>query len=608
MKNSDILQLKNFCVTYNTNRGKLCAVNNVNLRLKYGNTLAIVGESGCGKSSLAFGLMKLFNKKDVSISGDLIFAGENLISANEKKMQLVRGKKMAMVFQNPMTSLNPYLKIGTQVIEHAQRHLGLSKNEAKNQAISLLNKVGIQDAASGVTHYPYEFSGGMRQRSMIASAIACSPELIIADEPTTALDVTTQAQILELLSRNVQQNNMSMIIITHDLGIVSGLCKNIVVMYAGTIVEEGTVYDVFSNPKHPYTRSLLKAIPQVGHHSAKKLCTIKGKPPDLVNYVSGPCVFSPRCDYSKPVCDEKNPEVVRCSNSHHYRCHFDLIPESEGDDKNSSFISNSSHKRNRNIILSIENLEISYEKSKKRNAVDNVSLELFENEILGIAGESGSGKSTLIKGILRLVTPASGKILFNDKDITKLHDNELINIRRSIQMIFQDPYSSLNPRLNAWKNIAEPLINYENLRGKKARIEAEKLIEIVGLDEHHSECFPHEFSGGQRQRLGIARALAVKPKILLCDEPVSSLDVSIQAQILNLIKELHQSLNLTLIFISHDLSVINCLADRVAVMLDGKIVELADTETLYKNPTHKYTQQLFSAIPGINSFTNKPDQ
>ncbi len=599
MVENEILQLNNFSVNYHTDRGELCAVNNVFLSLKYGETLAIVGESGCGKSSLALGLMKLFNMKDVSLSGELIFMGENLINAKEKKMQSIRGKKLAMVFQDPMTSLNPYLKMGTQVIEHAQRHLNLSKDDAKNQAISLLDKMGIPDADTGVTHYPYEFSGGMRQRSLIASAIACSPDLIIADEPTTALDVTTQAQILQLLKNNVQQNNMSMILITHDLGIISGLCNNVAVMYAGKIVEEGVVSDVFRNPKHPYTKSLLKAIPQIGSRQAKQLFTIKGQPPDLINHFSGCCVFSPRCEYTQPVCNEKDPIKVSNSESHVYRCHFDLKPEPKEKIKNIDSVSTPAEEKE--ILLSIENLEISYGKNNKKNAVDDVNLELFENEILGIAGESGSGKSTLIKGILNLVKSSTGKILFGNKDITKLNGIELRKVRRSIQMIFQDPYSSLNPRLNAWKNIAEPLINYENLHGKKARVEAEKLLDIVGLNIHHSDCYPHELSGGQRQRLGIARALAVKPKILLCDEPVSSLDVSIQAQILNLIKQLHQSLNLTLIFISHDLRVINYLADRVAIMLNGKIVEIADTKILYENPTHSYTRQLIDAIPKISS-------
>ncbi len=598
MIDNDILQLNNFSVSYPTDRGELRAVNNVTLRLKYGDTLAIVGESGCGKSSLAFGLMKLFNENHVSISGELLFAGENLINVKEKRMQSIRGKKMAMVFQDPMTSLNPYLRIGTQVIEHAQRYFNLSKDDAKNRAISLLDEVGITDADSLVTHYPYEFSGGMRQRSLIASALACSPDLIIADEPTTALDVTTQAQILALLGSSVQKNNMSMIIITHDLGIVSGLCNNIVIMYAGRIIEEGTVLDVFSNPKHPYTKSLLKAIPQINDPDSKQLHSIKGQPPDLVNNLSKCCVFGPRCEFSKPICNEKEPVKLSCSESHTYSCHFDLKFESGKETKNRDSTKKCGGQKE--TILSIENLEISYETDKKKNAVDNINLQLYENEILGIAGESGSGKSTLIKGILKLVKPSAGKILFENQDITKLQGRNLRDVRKSIQMIFQDPFSSLNPRLSAWKNVAEPLINYESLSGEKARIEAEKLLEIVDLDVHQSNRYPHEFSGGQRQRLGIARALAVKPKILLCDEPVSSLDVSIQAQILNLIKQLHQSLNLTLIFISHDLSVINYLADRVAITLNGKIIELADTKTLYENPVHAYTRQLIHAIPKIS--------
>jgi peptide/nickel transport system ATP-binding protein len=526
------------------------------------------------------------------------------LELSRRRLQAIRGHKIAMVFQDPMTSLNPYLKIGVQVTEQICRHLKYSNSKARAHAISMLEAVGIPNPSERVNHYPHEYSGGMRQRSMLAIALSCGPDLLIADEPTTALDVTTQAQILNLIRNELKRREMSLLLISHDLGVVAGLCERVAVMYAGKIVEEGTVKDIYARPCHPYTRALLNAIPKLNGEKSAHFYSILGQPPDLTGLADEGCAFSPRCYFARDQCKIKSPELKIDSRGHSHRCHFELSLSEEK--RNEEFKPGELERGEKQTMLSLEHVKVHYPITKRLGmrrgaamirAVDDVSLRLYEGEILGLAGESGCGKSTLVRAVLQLVRPSGGNVIFQGKDLTSLGGESLRRIRSNIQLIFQDPYASLNPRLTAWQNIAEPLVNFQLADRKEAVKEAERLMELVGLLPSWSMRYPHQFSGGQRQRIGIARALALKPKLILCDEPVSSLDVSIQAQILNLLKNLRRQLKLSLLFISHDLGVVRQFSDRVAIMYLGRIVECADTSRLYNTAKHPYTRSLLNAIP-----------
>lgn len=628
-----MLKIKEFSVAFRTNQGELKAVDRLSLDIKKGEAVAIVGESGCGKSSVALGVMGLLLGKQVSVTGGIYFDNKNLVELPQRRLQRIRGHHIAMVFQDPMTSLNPYLKVGAQVSEQIRRHLRKGNKEAKHRAIELLQAVGLPDVANRFYHYPHEFSGGMRQRAMLATALSCSPDLLIADEPTTALDVTIQAQILDLIRGELRKGRMSLLLITHDLGIVAGLCDRVFVMYAGRILEEGDAKSIYTRPQHPYTHALLKAIPTIHSDRPDEIAPIKGQPPDMTGYIEDGCVFEPRCNYSENRCKTEIPLLQandggfhRC----HYKCNFEssdppgqnnnLKTETRNESGDSTVDYHSTchtEKRvktvfgalERKVLLAVQGLVVQYPLRNRFNirarpttftAVNGVSLDLYEGEILGLAGESGCGKSTLVRAILRLIEPINGNIIFRGQDITHVKERALRKIRRDMQMIFQDPYSSLNPRLKAWQSIVEPLVNFKLVSGRKLKIEARRLMSIVGLDPSWSDRYPHEFSGGQRQRIGIARALAQQPKVVFCDEPVSALDVSIQAQILNLLKHLQNQFDLALIFISHDLSVVRQISDRVAIMYMGRIVEYADVGRIYSQPRHPYTRSLIDAIPTPN--------
>ena len=636
-----LLKINEFSVAFRTDLGELKAVDRVSLDIKKGEAVAIVGESGCGKSSVALGVMGLLTGKQVSVTGEVLFDNKNLVTLSQRRLQLIRGHRIAMVFQNPMTSLNPYLKVGLQVSEQLRRHLRLGNKEARRRAIALLEAVGLPDVSSRFFYYPHEFSGGMRQRVMLAMALSCSPDLLIADEPTTALDVTIQAQILDLIRDELRKGRMSLLLITHDLGIVTGLCDRVFVMYAGRIMEEGDAKSIYSRPRHPYTDALIKAIPTIDGDQPSEIMPINGQPPDMTNYIERGCVFEPRCTFSRDRCRTEIP-LLHVRKHGRCRCHYELMFKPSDPHRKLSILETVHQEESRNTVKDryptsnaekcVQTVSVSSEKAKKKvllavhevvvqypvrnryrildrsstfNAVNGVSLELYEGEILGLAGESGCGKSTLVRAILRLVDPTCGNIIFQGKDITHLQERYLRKVRRDMQMIFQDPYSSLNPRLKAWQSIIEPLVNFKLAGSRKLKLEARELMSIVGLDPSWSNRYPHEFSGGQRQRIGIARALAQKPKVVFCDEPVSALDVSIQAQVLNLLKHLQNQLDLALIFISHDLGVIHQISDRVAVMYMGRIVEYADVGAIYSQPRHPYTRSLIDAIPIPNRKAKK---
>lgn len=532
-----LLKVDNLRVSFISREREFEAVRGVSFEVNKGETLGIVGESGSGKSVTARSIMRLLpSPPSLLKDGDIQFLGMDMVGKSDKEMENIRGKDISMIFQDPMTSLNPTIRIGNQMTETMLKHnKDLSKQTAKAEAIELLKLVGIPKPEARYSQYPHEFSGGMRQRAMIAMALSCRPKLLIADEPTTALDVTIQAQILNLMKNMQERFGTSIILITHDLGVVAGMCDRVVVMKDGEIVEKGTTEEIFEQPKHPYTIKLLNALPKL--HEKKK-----AKPAPRISENINP---------NEPLLQVRS-----------LKQHFDMG------------------------------------KGNALKAVDDISFFIKPGETLGLVGESGSGKSTTGRAILRLNEPTAGEILYQGIPVNQLNTKEMKMMRRHMQMIFQDPYASLNPRFKVLDIIGQALDIHKLVKSKAERRErVEELLEMVGLDAAHAMRYPHEFSGGQRQRIGIARALAVEPKFIVCDEPLSALDVSIQAQIVKLLDNLQQRLGLTYLFIAHDLSMVKHISDRVAVMFGGKIVELAESEELYTNPQHEYTKSLLSAIP-----------
>ncbi|MGN1402373.1 MAG: dipeptide ABC transporter ATP-binding protein [Bacillus sp. (in: firmicutes)] len=530
-----LLQVENLSVTFEQEDQEIQAVQHVSFSLNKGETLGIVGESGSGKSVTARSIMQLLPSTARCTADQILFAGKNIGQYTEKEMESVRGHDIGMIFQDPMTSLNPTIKIGNQIAEGLIKHEHLSEKQAKIKALEMLEMVGIRDGEIRYGQYPHEFSGGMRQRVMIAIALACRPSLLIADEPTTALDVTIQAQILQLMKKMQETFGTAIILITHDLGVVAEMCDRVNVMKKGVIVESGTTEQIFSAPSHPYTKKLLHALPRLDQKKKPKAI------PSITN----------RSDETVPLLEVRN-----------LKQYFDIG------------------------------------KGHIVKAVDDISFSIRAGETLGVVGESGSGKSTTGRSILQLHTPTGGDVLYKGMALNGFSRKEMLVMRRHMQMIFQDPYASLNPRMRVLDIVGEALDVHRIANGKadrKKRVEA--LLDMVGLDSSFAMRYPHEFSGGQRQRIGIARALAVEPSFIVCDEPLSALDVSIQAQIVTLVEELQQRLGLTYLFIAHDLSMVKHISDRVAVMYKGKIVELAESEELYANPQHNYTKSLLSAIP-----------
>ncbi|WP_232843524.1 ABC transporter ATP-binding protein [Sporosarcina beigongshangi] len=531
-----VLKVTDLHVSFVSQEDDFNAVRGVSFEVKKGETLGIVGESGSGKSVTARSIMRLLPSPPSYMKEGIIeFQGQNLTQKTEKEMESIRGRDISMIFQDPMTSLNPTIKIGKQIAESLMKHQNLSKREAKKEALDLLKVVGIHNSEARFNQFPHEFSGGMRQRVMIAMALACRPSLLIADEPTTALDVTIQAQILNLMKDMQERFGTSIILITHDLGVVAGMCDRVAVMKDGEIVETGTTNEIFENPQHAYTKKLLNALPRLDERKKAK------KPPRI-----------------KDGLDPASP------------------------------------------LLEVKSLKQYFDAGKGNltKAVDSISFHIRPGETLGLVGESGSGKSTTGRAILRLHEPTDGDVLYQGMAVNRLSKNEMKTMRRHMQMIFQDPYSSLNPRFKVLDIIGQALdIHRLSKNNEERKKRVEELLVMVGLEPSHAMRYPHEFSGGQRQRIGIARALAVEPDFIVCDEPLSALDVSIQSQIVELLEDLQHRLGLTYLFIAHDLSMVKHISDRVAVMYAGKIVELAESEELYNNPQHPYTKSLLAAIP-----------
>lgn len=559
---SSVLSIQKLNIQFQNQTGLNSAVQNLDLEIPKGKVVALVGESGSGKSVTSLSIMRLLSGSHVQIGGKIIFEKKNILALPEKEMRTIRGQKISMIFQEPMTSLNPVFRIGFQLMEGLRLHKKMSTREAQEKAVELLNQVGLPNPILKMNSYPHELSGGQRQRVMIAMAIACEPQLLIADEPTTALDVTIQKQILDLLQKLQSDLGMSMLFITHDLSIVRKMADEVSILRKGVCVEKAKTEEIFSSPQHPYTKGLLNCRPQM-HPKARRLPTVS--------------------DFVDSAGKEKSFDMSSLGFK---------TPSSTPSDANTA-------------ILKVKNLskhfpvKTSFFKRTKEwvKAVDDVSFTLHKGRILGLVGESGCGKTTLGRSLLRLIEPTHGEILYRDQDLRKLEGETLRKIRQKVQIVFQDPYSSLNPRMTIGRAITEPMrVHQIYSSDKECWAQAEILMQKVGLLPEHLKRYPHEFSGGQRQRICIARALAVKPEFIVCDESVSALDVSVQAQILNLLLDLKDEFGLTYIFISHDLSVIRFVADEVIVMNQGKIVEQGTVEEVYNNPQNDYTKKLLSSV------------
>ncbi len=556
MQKESILKVKNLSISFGENE----VIHNISYQLKKNQILGIVGESGSGKSVSSLAILGLLPKNISEInSGEIIYNNKDLTTLSNKAFQNIRGNKIAMIFQEPMSSLNPSMTCGKQVLEIILQHTHVSKKEAKKEVISLFEKVKLPEVKTTYSKYPHEISGGQKQRVMIAMAIACKPDILIADEPTTALDVTVQKDIVHLLKALQSETQMSIIFITHDLALISEIADNVLVMYKGHIVEEGYVSEIFKKPKHNYTKALINSRPALD----TRLKTL----PTIDDYLNNSTSNKIITDEDRKINNKKL---------------YDKPPLLE--------------------VIHVEKEYISktgwFSQAKSFKAVNNVSFKVFEGETLGLVGESGCGKSTLGNAILQLDKVTSGQILYNGIDITKLNKTQTRKLRKDIQIIFQDPYSSLNPRMPIGEAIMEPMKVHKLYSSDNER--KEKAIEIlnrVGLSEDYFNRYPHEFSGGQRQRIGIARTIALQPKLIVCDESVSALDISVQAKVLNLLNELKDSFGFTYIFISHDLAVVKYMSDQLLVMNQGKIEELDDADVIYNTPKKEYTKKLIEAIP-----------
>jgi peptide/nickel transport system ATP-binding protein len=574
-----IVSIQHLSISFSHEGEKNVAVKNSSIDIHKGELIAIVGESGSGKSVTAMSLLQLLPQKSTHTKGKVFFYQAekqpiNLLDAKDEEIREIRGKKIAMIFQEPMTSLNPVFTCGKQVMEAIQLHQKVNKRIAKEKTLQLFEKVKLPEPEIIFNRYPHQISGGQKQRVMIAMAISCNPSLLIADEPTTALDVTVQKTVLELIKELQLQNNMGVVLITHDLGIVADIADRILVMYKGEIVEQGNAKEVLQNPQHAYTKALLACRP-AGKQKGTRL-------PVVSDFLGG-----------------------EISNSENKMAHVARWDTAEGSSK--------VLKNEVDPALTVENLQVHFTGKKKLfakpeifKAVDDVSFKVYQGETLGLVGESGCGKTTLGRTILQLISPTSGKIILGDRNITTYNAAALRSLRKDLQIVFQDPYGSLNPRITIGNAILEPLqvhnILQNNNHRKKKVIE---LLEKVNLNGEHFNRYPHQFSGGQRQRICIARALALNPSFLIFDESVSALDVSVQAQVLNLLNDLKREFNFTSIFISHDLSVVHYIADRIMVMQKGKIVEEGTSEQIWNNPKQEYTRQLIEAVPGSGLVKSK---
>ncbi|MGD0055104.1 MAG: ABC transporter ATP-binding protein [Acidimicrobiales bacterium] len=580
------------------------AVDDVSFEISEGECVGLVGESGCGKTTIGLSIMRLLQNNGHVIGGSIENFGKDLASLSEEEMQKVRGNEIAFIPQDPMTSLNPTMNIGRQIAEGFIEHRGASDEEGRQRALEVLRLVEMPRPEERLSQFPHELSGGLRQRVIIAMALVCEPKLLIADEPTTALDVTIQAQILDLIDRLRRDLKMAVLLITHDMGVIAGRTDRVVVMYAGKKAESAQTFDLFSQMRHPYTQALLNAVPKI-EDAHYRLLSIPGLPPDLSTELTG-CRFAERCSYVTSRCREVDPpiEIAKDSQSHEFACFNPILGARVSTE--ARVVSNQVDLRQAPVLIELQNVVKLFpvrsnglfrRRTGQVHAISDISLVIRQGETFGLVGESGCGKTTTGKVMVGLEKPTSGTLTFQGEDLSGLRGDKRRYARRNIQMMFQDPYSSLNPRQRVGSILEEPLEIQRDGSSKERHARVLELLNQVGLSPSALIRYPHEFSGGQRQRIGLARALALKPRLLVADEPVSALDVSIQAQILNLIKDLQSDLGLSLLMISHDLGVVRYMADTVGVMYLGKLVEVGPSDEIYRNPCHPYTRGLLDSVP-----------
>ena len=593
---NDVIKIDNLKTYFNTEDGVVKAVDDLSLSIKPGHTLGVVGESGSGKSVTSLTIMNLLAATAEIYDGTISFLGKDLVNISAKEMRKLRGSDVSMIFQEPMSSLNPVHRVGDQVAEAILEHEDISKEAAMQRVVELFDEVGIPDPDQRVSYYPHQMSGGQKQRVMIAMALACNPKLLIADEPTTALDVTIQKQILDLIRELRDNRQMAVLFITHDLGVIAEIADEVLVMYRGKVVEQGRVLDIYETPQHPYTKGLLNCRP--------RLDTTYKRLPTVSDFMDSEIHSDGSATITEKVV---GPELLEYFENHGRGRLLSKRSELQGygyDDDPASYGREATCvDENAQPLLSVDNLKVHFPVRKgilqrtvgHVKAVDGITFNVFKGQTLGLVGESGCGKTTTGRAILQLVRPTSGLVQFNGLAITS---TSVKGLRQQMQIIFQDPFGSMNPRMTIESMVTEPMVIQGFGTSKKDRIDkAAALLEEVGMLPEHLKRYPHEFSGGQRQRICIARALAVEPEFIICDESVSALDVSVQAQVLNLLNELQESRGLTYIFISHDLSVVKFMADMMAVMKDGRIVEYGPSEAIYRNPREQYTQRLIEATP-----------
>ncbi len=610
-----LFQAVNLEVKYHTRQATLTALRNVNFTVNRGQIVGLVGESGCGKSTIASAVMRLLPPNGEISSGELLFDGQDLRQAGEAEMRRIRGSQISMIFQDPMTSLNPVFSIEQQMVDailaHPPAGQSIGHREARDRAVQMLNRVGLPDADARIRNYPHQFSGGMRQRIMIATALQSRPALLIADEPTSALDVTLEAQITDLIRGLRDELQTAILYITHDLGIVAQLCDEVVVLYAGNVVETGDVFEIYQTPLHPYTQALLRSHPS-GQVNVSRLVTIRGRVPSLKELPLG-CKFAPRCDLAGAICFAEeplawSPDGKRTVLCHAYQAQWSGKPVqmAAAPVGGGAAVARKGAIGAQDEVAKTDHLKVHYkdtlgflgkilgEKEGLVRAVDGVDIAVYRGETLALVGESGSGKTTLGRTILRLEQPSLGEVSVEGKNITALPQSKIRPMRAGMQMIFQDPISSLSPRKKVSDLVLEPFRIHGISVNHQEKVN--ELLEMVGLSAEQADKYPHQLSGGQARRVGIARALALRPALLVADEPTAGLDVSVAAGILNLLKDLREQLALSYILITHNLNIIGFIADRVAVMYLGKIVEVGATQALFAAPRHPYTEALLSAV------------
>ena len=605
-----VLDVQHLAVSYETRYGDVQAVRDVSFTIQRGEAHSIVGESGCGKSTVAFGIVNFLGRNGKIVGGHILFQGRDLVGHSQEELRKLRGDRIAMVYQDPMQALNPSMRIGDQMSEVLIVHRDMEKQEAWDRCIHMLEQVHMPDPANVMQRYPHQLSGGQQQRVVVGMALLNDPALLIMDEPTTALDVTVEATVLDLVAELQTKFDTAIMYISHNLGVVARVSDKVGVMYAGTIVERATVQNVYLRPGHPYTLGLMRCVPKLGmDKSSSYLYPIRGRVPSPANLPSG-CIFEPRCDFARQVCRQKPPEIREVEAGHWVRCHFaedvlegklrpsdDLMPDLEALAERGV---------GAETVLKVDHAKTYYEAPSKQlvggekqyvKAVDDVSLEMRKGSTLGIVGESGCGKSTLVKTIIGLETPTDGELEFIGMDISTPVSKRKLDLISELQMVFQNPDSTLNPSFTVGAQIGRPIRRFKTVPRGQVRAEVVRLLNLMRLGENYYDRLPRQLSGGEKQRVGIARAIAGRPEVVLCDEPVSALDVSVQAAVLNLLLEVQQEMGTTMAFIAHDLSVVRFFCDTIAVMYLGQIVEFGPAEAIYAPPYHPYTEALLSAVP-----------